>query len=112
MAPPAARRTPFEHVESGPAPYRWMADGGDDLLAHLESERAYYDAATAHLGPRAEQLRSEMAARVPAEEMSPRWQRPRHWYAGHTPAGAEYANIVRSPGPDTDVRTILDVVAL
>lgn len=114
MAPPTARRAPFEHVEHGvarPDPYRWMADGGGELLEHLKAERAFYDASTAHLRPLVEQLKDEMVARVPAEETSPRWQRARHWYAGHTPAGAEYANIVRG-GPDDEVQTILDVVAL
>ena len=48
-----------------------------------------------------------MATRVPAEEMSPRWQRARHWYAGHTPAGAEYANVVRDLLPPDDFEVLI-----
>src|SRR4051812_35065516 len=88
-----------------------MAAGGDPLLHHLALERAFHDASTAHLASLAEQLKDEMVARVPASDTSPRWQRARHWYAAHTPPGAEYANIVRG-GPDSEVQTILDVVGL
>lgn len=113
VIPPEAPQTPFEHTEHGvsrPDPYRWMADGGERLLTHLEAERAFYDVSTSHLRDLATRLKDEMVARVPAEETSPRWQRARHWYATHTPAGAEYANVVRGNGDDQE--TVLDVVAL
>ena len=106
--PPQAPQVPFEHVEHGvsrPDPYRWMADGGDELTAYLTAERAYYDASVAHLRPLAEELRAEMVARVPESEESPRWWRASGWYALRTPAGAEYADLVRWSG------TVLDVNA-
>ena len=115
LPPPTAPRTPFEHTEHGvvrPDPYHWMAAGGDRLLAHLEAERAFYDASTEHLRPLVAELTAEMVARVPVTETSPRWQRARHWYAMHTPAGAEYANLVRGGDQDQDQETVLDVVAL
>ncbi|WP_460835404.1 prolyl oligopeptidase family serine peptidase [Nocardioides hungaricus] len=108
--PPRAPRIPFEHVEHGvrrPDPYRWMADGGDDLVAHLTAERAFYDAAVAHLAPLAAELRAEMAARVPAADSSPPWQRASAAYWTRTPEGAEYADLVRSSDG-----TVLDVNAL
>lgn len=104
--PPQAPQVPFEHVEHGvarPDPYRWMADGGEELAAHLEAERAFHDASVAHLRPLVEELRAEMVARVPAAEESPRWWRASGWYALRTPAGAEYADLVRSSGPVLDV---------
>ncbi len=107
--PPQAPQIPFEHVEHGvsrPDPYRWMADGGEALASYLAAERAFYDASVAHLRPAVDELRAEMAGRVPATEESPPWWRASGWYALRTPAGAEYADLVRSSG------TVLDVNAL
>ena len=107
--PPPAPQIPFEHVEHGvsrPDPYRWMADGGEALTAYLAAERAFYDASVAHLRPLVDELRAEMSGRVPASEESPRWWRASGWYALRTPAGAEYADLVRASG------TVLDVNAL
>lgn len=113
--PPAAPQVPYEHTEHGvsrPDPYRWMADGGDRLLAHLAAERGFYDSSTAHLAPLVAELTAEMVGRVPAAETSPGWQRARYWYATRTPSGGEYADLVRGPDRDRMTETILDVGAL
>jgi oligopeptidase B len=113
--PPRAAQVPFEHDEHGvhrPDPYHWMAAGGDALVRHLSDERAFYDASVAHLEPLVATLRAEMVARVPAVETSAPWQRGAYRYALQTPAGHEYADIVRSPVGGGAQETVLDVGAL
>ena len=81
--PPLAPQVPDEHVTHGVVrsdPWSWMAQESPRLLAHLEAERAWYEAATSHLGSLCSTLRSEMEARVPDRERSSTWQRPRFSY--------------------------------
>lgn len=107
--PPQAPQVPFEHVEHGvprPDPYRWMAAGGEDLLAHLAAERAFYDASVTQLASLTDELRAEMVARVPASDASARWRRASGDYWTETPEGAEYADLVRSSGPVLDVNAL------
>ncbi|TIC80462.1 S9 family peptidase [Nocardioides sp. GY 10113] len=118
VSPPRAVRRPFEHREHDVPradPYHWMAAGGAELVTHLEAERDYYDAATAPLRERVEELAEEMVARVPATEASPWWARTRYRYSLVTPPGGEYADLVRRPlGAATDAaaETVLDVCGL
>ncbi len=136
--PPTARRGATAHTEHGvtrPDPYAWMHDAASpEVREHLLAERAWYDAATAHLDSLAEDLRSEMVGRLPATDVSPAWTRRRFSYYTETPAGREYARICRTmrhdsaaiatdpsaeepPGndfraDDGDVEVLLDVDAL
>ena len=131
--PPSAARESFEHTEHGvsrPDPYHWMSAGGADLLAHLGAERAFYDSACAHLHSLASTLRSEMVARLPRADTSPRWRRSRFSYYTRTPNGSDYADLLREingnetdlqqkpplrPGPDDEIggtQLVLDVTAL
>ncbi len=96
--PPVAPQEPFEHAEHGvtrPDPYAWMRGLQDPVLAHLAAERAWYDVATGHLGPLVQELRAEMADRVPATDSSVSW--PQHGYSYYTvlPAGREYVQLLR-----------------
>ena len=96
--PPVARQEPFEHTEHGvarPDPYAWMRRLDEPVLAHLAAEREWYDVATGHLGPLVQQLRAEMADRVPATDSSVSW--PQHEYSYRTvlPAGREYVQLLR-----------------
>ena len=93
-----APREPFEHVAHGVRradPYHWMRRLDAGVLAHLESERRWYDVATSHLGPLVNRLRAEMTGRVPATDSSISW--PQHGYSYYTvlPAGREYTQLLR-----------------
>jgi oligopeptidase B len=72
-----------------------MAAGGSRLGAHLEAERAFYDSACAHLHSLVPTLRSEMVARLPRADTSPRWRRSRFSYYTRSASGSDYADLVR-----------------
>ena len=110
--PPVARQEPFEHTEHGaarPDPYAWMRRLDEPVLAHLAAEREWYDVATGHLGPLVQQLRAEMADRVPATDSSVSW--PQHEYSYRTvlPAGREYVQLLRRRHGDEAEQLLLDV---
>jgi oligopeptidase B len=98
---PQARREPVERVDHGIVrvdEYAWLREvDRPEVLAHLESERAYYDAATSHLRPLVETLASEMSVRVPAvEPASAPWRLEAFSYYMLTPTGSEYAQLFRT----------------
>ncbi len=113
--PPVAPREPFEHEAHGVRradPYHWMRRLDAGVIAHLESERTWYDVTTSHLGPLVNRLRAEMTGRVPATDSSISW--PQHGYSYYTvlPAGREYTQLLRrrhdaAPGAAPEV--LLDV---
>ncbi len=97
--PPEAPRRPFEHTEHGvvrPDPYQWLRDvGAPDVLAHLATERSFYDIATGHVASLVEELRSEMVQRTPATDSSVSIRRDRFSYYTRTPAGSEHPQLLR-----------------
>lgn len=97
--PPTARQEPFEHTEHGvvrPDPFAWMhAAESPDVLAHLVSERDWYDTSVAHLLPFVATLRAEMISRLPQVDLSPPWRRTRFSYYTRHPAGSDYAQLLR-----------------
>ncbi|HEX6249292.1 MAG TPA: prolyl oligopeptidase family serine peptidase [Nocardioidaceae bacterium] len=100
-AAPEARREPVERSDHGITrvdDYAWLRDvHRPEVLAHLEAERAYYDAATSHLGPLVETLAQEMSVRVPAlETTSAPWRLEAFSYYMLTPTGSEYAQLFRT----------------
>ena len=98
-SPPRATQVPHEHTEHGvvrPDPYHWMRDHeSPELLAHLAHERRWYEAATGHLGPLIDALRSEMKSRVPATDRSVSWRHQSRYYYTLLPAGREYTQLLR-----------------
>jgi oligopeptidase B len=74
-----------------------MSRLGSDLVAHLESERNWFDTATGHLAPLVQRLRSEMTARVPATDWSVSWRHHGHYYYTVIPAEREYIQLLRRP---------------
>ena len=72
-----------------------MAQESPRLLAHLEAERAWYEAATSHLGSLSSTLRSEMEARVPDRQRSSTWARPRFSYYTLDARNRDYTVLVR-----------------
>ena len=98
---PVARREPFERTDHGTTrvdDYAWLRDvERPEVLAHLEAERAFYDASTGHLGPLVETLANEMSRRVPAvETTSAPWRLEAFSYYMLTPTGSEYAQLFRT----------------
>ncbi len=96
MAPqrPAVHR---DHGVERVDPYAWLADAeSPEVMAHLAAERAWYDAAVAHLDSLTTELRTEMVRRLPATERSPRWNRRRYSYYTETPSGRDYPRILRT----------------
>ena len=97
---PEARREPLERVDHGVTrvdEYAWLRDvDRPEVLAHLEAERAFYDASTGHLRPLLETLAGEMSVRVPGvETTSPPWRLDAFSYYMATPSGSEYAQFFR-----------------
>ena len=112
--PPVAAQEPFEHTEHGvprPDPYAWLRRLDTPVLEHLAAEREWYDVSTVHLGPLVQELRSEMAGRVPATDSSVSW--PQHGYSYYTvlPAGREYEQLLRRRH-DGEAELLLDVNVL
>lgn len=99
--PPEARRDPVERTDHGVTrvdDYAWMREiDRPEVREHLESERAFYDAATSHLRPLVATLASEMSRRVPAvETTSAPWRLEAFSYYMQTPTGSEYPQLFRT----------------
>jgi len=71
-----------------------------EFLAHLATERRWYESATGHLSPLVDTLRSEMRNRVPTTDRSVSWRHQNSYYYTVLPAGREYTQLLR----DFDVR--------
>lgn len=97
--PPVAPQQPYEHTEHGttrPDPWFWMRDHTSPMLVeHLTAERAYYDAASAHLDSLVCELSAEMSSRLPSVEASAPWQRMRFCYYTEHPVDSDYAVLRR-----------------
>jgi oligopeptidase B len=98
--PPVAAQRPVVHREHGVErvdPYAWLGDAeSPGVMTHLAAERAWYDAAVAHLDSLTAELRTEMVRRLPATERSPQWNRRRYSYYTETPSGRDYPRILRT----------------
>ncbi len=76
--------------------FAWLRKTADpQVLDHLAAERAYYDAATAHLRPLAEDVYQEMVSRLPSTESSVSWRLEQFSYYTRTPEGSEYPQLIR-----------------
>ncbi len=98
---PEARRVrpaPGHDVAGRGDEYAWLRDlDRPEVLAHLEAERAFYDASTGHLRPLVETLASEMSVRLPpVETTSAPWRLGATSYYMVTPTGREYAQLFRT----------------
>jgi len=92
-APIAARRpTPrTHHGDTFEDPYEWMRDKESaEVIAHLEAENAFTDAATAHLEPLRERLFQEIKGRVQETDLSVPTRRGDWWYYSRTEEGSQY----------------------
>ena len=95
-----------------PDPYAWIRRLDEPVLAHLTAEREWYDVATSHLGPLVQELRAEMADRVPATDSSVSWLQHGYSYYTVLPAGREYVQLLRrrhgAGREDGDAELLLD----
>lgn len=104
--PPAAKRTDTVRTHHGDAfvdPYEWLRDKSDpEVIAHLEAENAYADAATAHLEPLRQKIFDEIKSRTKETDLSVPTRRGEWWYYGRSFEGKQYGVHCRCPVGDPD----------
>ncbi|MFN3597915.1 MAG: S9 family peptidase [Rubricoccaceae bacterium] len=101
-APPVATARPVELTHHGVTrvdPYYWLNDRENpEVIAYLEAENAYAEAATAHLAPLRETLFQEIVGRIRQDEASePTYDRG-FWYYTRFEEGRDYPIFARRPG--------------
>ena len=72
------------------------------MLAHLASERAFYDASCAHLSSFVSTLSREMLSRLPDDDESARWSCRRFTYWTRHPVNSDYAELWRRLNHDSE----------
>ena len=120
-APPVAARRPHAFTAHGITvddPYAWLKDPAypevtdPDILAYLEAENAYFEAAMAPHRPLVDRLYAEMKARI-KEDDSTVPQRDGDWvYWTSFETGGEYRKWWRRPAAGGEPVLILDEPAL
>ncbi|MDD7812874.1 S9 family peptidase [Mycobacterium sp. CSUR Q5927] len=104
--PPSAKRaetTRVHHRDVFVDPYEWLRDKSDPaVLAHLEAENAYTDAATEHLEPLRQNIFDEIKARTKETDLSVPARRGDWWYYGRTYEGKQYGVQCRCPIGSSD----------
>ena len=120
-SPPVAERRPSRSTHHGVTvedPYAWLRDpdypkvGAPDVLAYLEAENAYFDAAMAPHQPLVEALFQEMKGRIKEADASVPQKDGAYLYWRSFDEGAQYRKWWRRPvagGPD---ELLLDEPAL
>lgn len=112
-APPRAPRHPVVTTLHGDVrvdEYAWLRDRDDPaVLAYLEAENRWTDAATAHTAALRETLYQELLGRLRESDQSvPLWYRG-WWYSTRTEPGHAYPVYLRQPGStDAPEQVILD----
>jgi oligopeptidase B len=100
-----AERRPVELVAHGDAridDWFWLRDKDDPaVIAHLEAENAYTEAATAGTGALRDELYDEIVSRIEETDLSVPVRKGPWLYYGRTEEGSNYAIHCRRPaGPD------------
>lgn len=99
--PPSAKRvdsTRTHHGDTFVDSYEWLRDKSDPaVIAHLEAENAYTDAATAHLEPLRQAIFDEIKARTKETDLSVPARRGDWWYYARTFEGKQYGVHCRCP---------------
>ncbi|HZJ07109.1 MAG TPA: prolyl oligopeptidase family serine peptidase [Nocardioidaceae bacterium] len=98
--PPVARREPEVRELHGVRridDYAWLRDLHEPgVLAHLQAERDFFDAATLHLRPLATTLANEMSSRLLPTDASVSWRLDKFSYYTRTSSGSEYTELCRT----------------
>jgi oligopeptidase B len=106
-SPPVAERRPFElttHSDVRVDDWYWLRDKDDPaVIAHLEAENAYTQAATAHTAALRTMLYEEIVARIEETDLSVPARKGPWLYYGRTEEGSNYGIHCRRPaGGDED----------
>jgi oligopeptidase B len=115
--PPVAERIPHPttmHGETRPDDYFWLRYRNDPrVIAHLEAENAYTDAAMAHTQELQESLYAEMLARIKQTDLSVPYRKGGWFYYSRTEEGRQYGIFCRREGSmEAPEQVVLDVNAL
>ncbi|MEZ0383215.1 S9 family peptidase [Mycobacterium sp. pW045] len=104
--PPSAKRVDSTRTHHGDVfvdPYEWLRDKSDpSVIAHLEAENAYTDAATEHLEPLRQRVFDEIKARTKETDLSVPTRRGDWWYYARTFEGKQYGVQCRCPVSSPD----------
>lgn len=99
--PPVAKRGNHRREHHGDVfidLYEWLrAKDNPEVIAHLEAENAYTDAATAHLEPLRQKIFDEIKARTKETDLSVPMRRNGWWYYARSFEGKQYAVHCRCP---------------
>jgi oligopeptidase B len=104
MAEPRAEKRPHEmslHGTTRIDNYYWLRDDSrsdPDMLAYLEAENSYFDAAMKHTGKLQKTLYDEMVARLDPDESSVPYEKGGWWYYSRYEPGKDYAIHARRNG--------------
>jgi oligopeptidase B len=113
-SPPVAAKKP--HQVKGPGgivrddPYYWLRDDSrknPEMLAYLNAENAYADAALAPLKPLQEKLYSEFVGRIKQDDSSVPYLRRGYYYYTRFAAGQDYPVNARRKGSMTAPEEVL-----
>src|SRR4051812_10933987 len=115
--PPAAPRRPTElsaHGDTRVDDWFWLRDRDDpEVIAYLEAENAYCEAATAHTAPLQEQLFEEIKGRIQETDTSAPVRKGEYWYYSRTVEGLQYAIHCRKHGSlEAEEQILLDENAM
>jgi oligopeptidase B len=115
IAPPVAEFRPHVVDIQGRKrsdPWYWLRDdtrSDADVLAYLNAENAYLDAALSRTRPLQAQLLAEMSARIDPEDTGVPWREGGYWYLERFRTGQEFPVITRRPMvPHAPESVILD----
>ena len=112
MAPTRPHRRVL-HGEVVEDPWFWMRDHEDpQLLAHLEAERAFYEASVRPLAPLRADIAGRLRARVPGERRDCPWTQGPHAYQRVYADGAQYPRWQRWATDPSTAATVLDLGGL
>lgn len=110
---PVPPKRPHIHREHGierDDPYYWLRDRNDpEVLAHLEAENAWTEAALGALTPLRRQLYDEMLSRIQESDQSPPSPSGPWSYYSRTLQGKAYPIYCRRPTVGGDEQILLDV---
>jgi oligopeptidase B len=114
--PPRAEQRPHTialHGDQIPDEYAWLQQKHDPaVLAYLEAENAYAEAAMADTAELRERLFAELRARVKERDLSvPTPHGPYLYYTG-TEEGKQYPTVLRRRAPDGPEELLLDLNAI
>ncbi|PRQ02436.1 Protease 2 [Enhygromyxa salina] len=116
-APPIAKRIAHELVAHGHTRvdhYYWLRERGDpEVIAYLEAENAYTEAATAHTAKLRAELQAELTGRIQQDDSTVPVRERDYFYYARWVEGSEHPLYCRKHGSlDADEEIILNADAL